>query len=72
MIRGIMMGTLKKLWDDDSGATAVEYGLIVGLMAAILVVVISSFGDKLQDLFEAISDKIGEATDNVKKSGGSE
>ncbi len=66
------MSILKRLWEDESGATAVEYGLIVGLMAAILVVVISKFGDKLKDLFDAISEKIGEATDNVKDTGSGE
>ena len=57
----------QELWKDESGATAVEYGLIVGLMAAVLVTALSLFGDKLSDLFDAISGKIEEATDNVNE-----
>ncbi len=58
---------LKSLWEDDSGVTAVEYGLIAGLMAALLVGVMSLFGDQLQRLFEAIADKIGDAADTVSQ-----
>ncbi len=56
---------IKELWDDESGVTAIEYGLIAGMMAAALVVVFSLFSDKLKELFTAISDKLGEATDNI-------
>ena len=51
---------------DESGATAVEYGLIAGVMAALLVAVLGLFGDKLNDLFEAIADKLGDAAEDVK------
>lgn len=56
---------LMALWDDESGATAVEYGLIVAIMAALLFVVLGGFSDKLRDLFDAISDKLDEATDEI-------
>ena len=52
---------------DESGATAVEYALIAGFMAAVLVTVLGMFGDKLELLFNAIADKIAEATDDLKK-----
>ncbi len=35
----------------DSGATAVEYGLIVLLVAVAIVVGISASGNKINDLF---------------------
>lgn len=60
-----MKAMVKRLWQDEGGATAVEYGLIAGLMAAILVAVLGLFGDKLQDLFDAISGKLEETTDNI-------
>jgi len=60
-----MKDWLKALWQDESGATAIEYGLIVGLMAAVLVGVLATFSDKLSGLFNAISGKIEEATDNI-------
>jgi pilus assembly protein Flp/PilA len=63
-----MKGILKKLWENESGATAIEYGLIVGIMAALLVAVLGMFGDRLKDLFAAIADMLGDATDQVKQS----
>lgn len=61
---------MKKGWvaflRDESGATAVEYGLIAGVMAAVLVTVLGLFGDKLNDLFEAIADKLSDAAEDVK------
>ncbi len=61
-----MENLLQVLWKDESGATAIEYGLIAGLMAALLIGVLSGFSDKLNGLFTAINDKIGTATDNIK------
>lgn len=62
-----MKGLIQALWKDESGATAIEYGLIAGLMAALLIGVLAGFSDKLGELFSAINDKIGVATDNIKK-----
>ncbi|BBO86501.1 hypothetical protein DSCO28_70670 [Desulfosarcina ovata subsp. sediminis] len=53
-------------WKDESGVTAVEYGLIAGVMAALLVAVLGLFGDNLKELFEAISETLSDATDVVK------
>ena len=63
-----MKGVIQALWKDESGATAIEYGLIAGLMAALLIGVLTGFSDKLSELFSAINDKIGAATDNIKQS----
>ncbi len=60
-----MFGLLKSLWKNDSGVTAVEYGLIAGLMAALLVAVMGLFGEQLKRLFTAISDQLGDAADQV-------
>ncbi len=62
-----MFIVLKSLWKDDSGVTAVEYGLIAGLMAALLVGVMSVFGEQLSRLFTAISDQIGNAADKLNE-----
>jgi pilus assembly protein Flp/PilA len=63
-----MKNKLLAFWKDESGVTAVEYGLIAGVMAALLVTVLSLFGDNLKELFEAIADKLKEATLDVKSS----
>ena len=36
---------------DDRGATAVEYGLMVGLIAIIIVGAVALFGTAVSDLF---------------------
>ena len=36
---------------DDRGATAVEYGLMVGLIAAVIIVGVTAFGVAVNDLF---------------------
>ena len=36
---------------DDRGATAVEYGLMVGLIAAVIIVAVTAFGLAVNDLF---------------------
>jgi len=43
---------------DESGATAIEYGLIAALIAAVLVTVLGLIGTNLNAKFTTISDKI--------------
>ena len=35
----------------DRGATAVEYGLLVGLIAVVIIVAVTALGDELTNLF---------------------
>ena len=42
---------LSRLLRDDSGATAVEYGLILGGIAAVIIVVVWAFGAKVNNLY---------------------
>ncbi len=42
---------LERLVRDESGATAVEYGLILGGIAAAIIVMIYVFGDKVNNLY---------------------
>jgi pilus assembly protein Flp/PilA len=39
---------------DDRGATAVEYSLIIGLIAAVIVGAVTAFGLGVQNLFNTI------------------
>ncbi|SCY61926.1 Flp family type IVb pilin [Desulfoluna butyratoxydans] len=63
-----MIKLMSTLWNDESGATAIEYGLIVGVMAAVLVGALNLFGTQLTELFTAISDKLGNAAQTVATS----
>jgi pilus assembly protein Flp/PilA len=60
-----MKELVKALWKDESGATAIEYGLIAGLMAAVLITAIGGFGDKLTELFDAINKKLEDITNDI-------
>lgn len=40
--------------DDEQGATAVEYGLFVALIAAVIVTLVSSLGTKIKTAFNTI------------------
>jgi pilus assembly protein Flp/PilA len=39
---------------DEKGATATEYGLLVGLIALIIVVGVAFFGDALNTFFQGL------------------
>ncbi|PZR37345.1 Flp family type IVb pilin [Caulobacter segnis] len=36
---------------DESGSTAIEYGLVVALIAVVIVTAVTTLGDKLPGLF---------------------
>lgn len=44
---------------EERGATAVEYGLLVALIAAIIVGVVALLGDNIKDAFKDVNDSIG-------------
>ena len=43
------------LWMDDSGATAIEYGLIASLIAIAVIAGAKSLGSKLSDTFANVA-----------------
>jgi pilus assembly protein Flp/PilA len=53
-----MKATLLRFVRDDSGATAVEYGLIAGLIAVVTISAIKSVGLKLTNSFLNIGNKL--------------
>ena len=42
----------------DRGATAVEYGLLVGLIAVVIIVAVGLLGGRLNGLFETVKDAL--------------
>jgi pilus assembly protein Flp/PilA len=46
------------LYRDDRGATAVEYGLMVALIAAVIVLAVTALGGKLKTVFNGISTSV--------------
>jgi pilus assembly protein Flp/PilA len=54
--------TRYQLWSaSDEGATAVEYGILVALIAAAIIVIVGVLGIQIQTAFKDVSDKIGVA-----------
>lgn len=45
----------KDFWNDEEGATAVEYGLMVALIAAVIIVAVTSIGTSLNTVFEGVA-----------------
>ena len=43
---------------DEEGATMVEYGLMIALIAAVCITIVGSLGDKLNTMFTAVDAKI--------------
>ena len=56
------MQLLARFARDDSGATAIEYGLIAALIAVGIIVAATTLGGSLSDLFNRISGKLNAAT----------
>jgi pilus assembly protein Flp/PilA len=40
---------------DDRGATAVEYGLMVALIAVVIIIAVTLLGTNLNDLFQKVA-----------------
>jgi pilus assembly protein Flp/PilA len=45
----------QRLTRDDTGATAVEYGLMVGLIAVVIIAAVTLLGTELRDMFTSVT-----------------
>ena len=52
------MKTLTKLFRDDAGATAIEYGLIAALIAVVIVTALTTVGTKLTSTFGLVATEL--------------
>ena len=51
-----IVAKLQALWATrEQGATAVEYGLLIALIAAVIVVVVAALGSKLDASFSKVN-----------------
>uniref|UniRef100_B0SYF3 Flp/Fap pilin component n=1 Tax=Caulobacter sp. (strain K31) TaxID=366602 RepID=B0SYF3_CAUSK len=44
--------------NDESGATAIEYGLIVALIAVVIATVVTTLGGSLKTTFKNVDDSV--------------
>ena len=52
----------KSLWQDESGATAIEYGLIAALIAVAAIGALTTIGENLETTFTTVGTSLGTAT----------
>jgi pilus assembly protein Flp/PilA len=50
---------VKRFIRDEEGAAAVEYGLLAALIAVVVVVAVSSVGNRLCETFRTIATRLG-------------
>lgn len=53
-----MVSTFRKLINDESGATAIEYGLIAALVAVVLIAALTQMGTGLSAKFNEVTAKL--------------
>ena len=56
-----MLSFFKTLMTDESGATAIEYGLIAALVSVAAVVALENMGTSLENMFTTVSGKLDTA-----------
>jgi len=56
-----MMQLLKRLLRDERGATAVEYGLMLALIAGAIIASVTLLGNQLNTKFDAIAGEVQNA-----------
>jgi pilus assembly protein Flp/PilA len=50
-----MFTFLTRIWRDESGATAIEYGLIAALISVAIITAVTSVGTHLTSTFNSVA-----------------
>jgi pilus assembly protein Flp/PilA len=53
-----MSQLLRRFWDDQSGATAIEYGRIAAGISVVIIAVVNGIGTRLNTVFGSISTQL--------------
>jgi pilus assembly protein Flp/PilA len=62
-VRIMLNARLAKM--DERGASAVEYGLLIAGIAALIVVVVFAFGGVLKNIFQTTCNSVGASSGNA-------
>lgn len=54
------MKNLKNLWNDEVGASAVEYALIIAAISGAIILVVFALGAKVNNAFDNVNQHIPE------------
>lgn len=57
-----MINMIKNFVKDESGATAIEYGLIAALVAVAIITALGALGTELAAIFQYVADQLAAAT----------
>jgi len=49
---------IRNFLSDEEGATAVEYGIMVALIAAVIIVAVTGLGQKVNDVFADVDTRM--------------
>jgi pilus assembly protein Flp/PilA len=60
-----IMLTAQKAKLDERGASAVEYGLLIAGIAALIVVIVFAFGGALNDIFTQTCDSVTQSANTT-------
>jgi pilus assembly protein Flp/PilA len=52
------MSTFRRFVKDDSGATAIEYGLIAALVSVAIIVALGTLGNNLRNTFNTVAENL--------------
>jgi pilus assembly protein Flp/PilA len=64
-----MFITLRNLIQDESGATAIEYGLIAALVSVAAIAALSAMGDSLVQIFGVVDTELSNAATTASSTG---
>jgi pilus assembly protein Flp/PilA len=56
-----MTNVMKRFMKDESGATAIEYGLIAAGISVAIIGTVNALGTKLNTTFSSVSSQLGNA-----------
>ncbi|WP_199724956.1 Flp family type IVb pilin [Noviherbaspirillum saxi] len=56
-----MMEMIKKFIRDEEGATAIEYGLLAGLISVVIITAVTNVGVELDRIFDLIDTELAKA-----------
>jgi pilus assembly protein Flp/PilA len=56
-----MLKSIAKFFSDESGATAIEYGLIAALVSVAAILALTALGTELDAIFSTVSSTLADA-----------
>jgi len=59
-----MRNIIRDLLKDESGATAIEYGLIAALVSVAAIAALTAMGSSLEQMFNKVSGELSNAVTN--------